>query len=256
MGVFAQAAGKAKSAFTSNYCREGRYLVIINSGKEDMHAGSNTPQVIFEGTVIKVVDPGPPQGQRWKPSKGGNESPHTVGEPFTFYFGMKAAGSPGRLRRLILVANGVEEKDLPPSLHPVTGVSLALPASTPIDAATGAPVAAGTAGSMLSVDPVEFAITKATDPKVNALCDVVLEVRGSGIVTQGRNGNLPQNIIAVDPMRRVSAREIHAGWETLAQAAQDYLKKDGRIDRMLRGEDAERNAQAAQVAQATAGAAR
>lgn len=221
MGVFGQKIAKAKAAFGANYGREGRYWVVINSGKEDLHASKNSPQIIYEGTVIRVVDPGPPAGARFKTSKGGNETPHAAGEPFTFHFGMWQLGAEARAKRFLLTAGNMEEAKLPAAIDPTTGAA----------------VAPGTPGS---VDPIEYAVEMTTNPKYNMLKDAVIEVHGRGQRSQGRNNQQPQDIIAVDPVRRVWAREVQEVWDQLAPTIQADLAKDGRLTKMVARDDAVR----------------
>lgn len=234
MGVFASKVGQAKTAFGANYGREGRYWVIINSGKEDVHVQKKSPQIIFEGTVIRVVDPGPAAGQRYKTTKGGNETPHAPGDPYTLHFGSWQLGAEGRLRHFLLVATGTEERDLPPSVDPRPPYSsLAVPPGTQVP---GAPA------GVLSVNPVEFATDQCTSPTVNALKNKVVEVLGRGTKTQGRGPAGAQDIIAIDPVRRVWARDIHEVWESLHENAKLELMKDKRLEGMLKNEENERAA--------------
>ena len=220
--AFTKKIAGSKASFGQNYGKEGRYWIIFNSGKMDRHSGSGVEQVIFEGSVIRIVDPGPPIGSRFKPSKGGNDAPHTPCDPFTFYYSASMTGSEGRCKRLLLVATNMTEAQLPAAILPATGQACA----------------PGTPGA---VDPIEFAIEQATSPSTNALKDIVIEVTGRGMRTQGRGPAGPQDIIAVDPVRRVWAREVHENWEGLHENVKQMLMRDKRLELMLQREERERS---------------
>lgn len=216
------------------------------------HSVSKVEQLIYEGMVIHVVDPGPPAGQRYVPSKGGNEAPHQVMDPYTNYFKQGQLGSDARAKRFLLTAADYDEKDLPPSVNPTNGEDLALPVGTPIWPATGQPVAANTPGAVITIDPIEFAINLSTSPSANVLRDVVVEMHGRGMETQGRGPAGKQKIIAIDPVRRVWAKEIHTMWQSLHPKAHDYLNAENRLNNMLAREDQHRAAKAAEAAKKVA----
>jgi hypothetical protein len=239
--LFAEKVGSAKASVGGNYGKEGRHFVIINSGKQDSHASKNYEQVIFEGMVVHILDPGPPAGQRFVTSKGGNETPHSVLDPFTFYFGATSPGAEGRCVRFLLVAADMEESKVPPSINPATGQPCAVPSGTSIDPATGNPVNPGTLGSVLSVKAMTHFLNMATNPSVNALRNVVLEVVGRGTTTQGRgSGGTPQKIIAIDPVRRVYPSQLHTMWAQIDPKAQAELQRDGRWQLMIAQEEKQR----------------
>lgn len=239
MALFAEKVSKAKASFGANYGREGGYLILLNSGKIDKHASTGSEQIIFEGTVAHVFDPGPPAGARFKPTKGGNETPHTVGEPYTIYFSEAQLGSEARCKSFLLTSYNVKEKDLPIAVNPVNGNTVLVPVGMWIDPNTGAPVVQGTAGAVAAKDPVMFMIEQATSPVQNALADVMIEVRGRGIKTQGRGKSGVQEIIATDYVRRVWAREVKDLWSKLDARSVDLFNRDKRFERMLAREQAE-----------------
>ena len=254
IGVFSGQIGKAKPSFGAAYGKEGKYWVILNGAKMELHSVSKVEQFIIEGAVINVVDPGPPAGQRYQTSKGGNETPHSVLDPYTVYFKQGQLGSDARAMRFMLVAADFAEKDLPPSVNPSTGDDLALPVGTPIWPATGQPVPAGTQGAVLTKGPIEYAIDVAVSPTANVLRDIVVEMHGRGMPTQGRGPAGVQKIIAVDPIRRVWAREIHGQWANLHPKAQELLNAEGRLNNMIAREDKHRADKAAEAARKAAAA--
>lgn len=238
MGAFAKSIAKAKAAYGGNYGKEGKYWVLLNAGKMDTHASKNAEQVVFEGVVVRVVDPGPPPGQRWKPTKGGNENPHAPGEPYTIHYGSWQLGADARCKRFLLVAANMDEKQIPAAVNPVTHQPCQ--PGQYFDRASGAAVHPGTPGAVCAVDPVENAIELATSPTTNALRDICVEVSGRGITTQGRGPAGAQNIIAVDPVRRVWAKEIHDAWADLHPVVQAELTRNDRLKGMLAREERER----------------
>lgn len=242
MGLFASKIAKAKAAYGANYAREGRYWVIFNSGKQDMHASKNSEQIVFEGTVIRVVDSGPAAGARFKPTKGGNESPHVPGEPFTLHFGSWQLGAEARAKRFLLVAADMEESKLPAAINPMTGAAVKVAPGALIHPQTGEPVQMGTPGAIAAVDPVEHAIGLATNPSVNCLKDIVVEMHGRGQTTQGRGPSGKQDIIAVDPVRRIWATEVREVFESLHENAKQVLWQDKRLEQMLTREAQQRGA--------------
>ncbi len=252
MGVFSQQAGKAKTAFGANWPKEGKYIVILNGGKNEIHSQNKMEQIIYEATVLHVVDPGPPTGQRWPSSKGGNETPHSVLDPYTIYFKFGQMGSDGRLRKFLLTAAEYDERKLPPSINPANGADLTLPPGTPIWPATGQAVAAGTPGAVLSLDPVEHAIDLSVSPTHNILRDIVVEMHGHGITTAGRGPAGAQKIVANDPVRRVWAKELHGMWASLHPKAQELLNAENRLGNMIVREDKERADRAAEAVKKSA----
>jgi len=241
MALFASKIAKAKASFGANYGREGRYLILLNAGKADKHASTGSEQIIFEGLVMYVFDPGPPAGSRFKPTKGNNETPHTPGEPYSFYFSEAQLGSESRCKSFLLTAFNIKEKDLPVAVNPENGATVAVPVGMWIDKVSGAPVVPGTPGAVAAVDPIEYAISQATSPTVNSLRDVMIEVNGRGTKTQGRGKSGVQDIIAVDYVRRVWAREVRELWTAgkLHDNAIQEFNRNKRFEQMLTREAAE-----------------
>lgn len=247
MGVFAKEVAKAKTFEGGNYGKEGRYWILVETGKCDTHQTKKIEQIVYEGNVVRVLDPGPAPGQRFKPTNGGNETPHLPGDPYTFHFGMWVTGAAGRLRKFLVVAAGIDEKSLPPAIVPFNGMHCQpntawVPGQ--VDPATGRPqaiqVAVGTMGAVMASDPIEYAVDQSTSPTQNAISGTVIEVIGKGVTTQGKNGGVKRDIISSDPIRRVMPSEIRAAWEQIAEPARAILTRNGRFDQMLNQEQMQR----------------
>jgi hypothetical protein len=240
MGLFSKKIAGSKAAFGQNYGKEGRVWVIVNNGKMDMHASKNSEQIVFETEVVRVVDPGPAPGQRFKPTKGGNDTPHSAGDPYTIHFGSWQQGAEARAKRFLLVAANLEEHKVPKAINPMTGKSVNVPPGSPIHPQTGDPLPIGTPGAIMAVDPVELAIDQATNPSTNMLRDIIVEMNGRGMTTQGRGPGGKQDIIAIDPVRRVWAKEVADVWESLHPNVKALLERDNRLKNMLAREERER----------------
>lgn len=218
MGLFADTAN-AKASFGQDYAKPGQYFVIVEAAKHGRHATKGVEQAVYECTYLHVVDKA-----LWtadpKSVPCGEKGQHLLnlpgeepkpGNPISFIFQKGQKGAENRHKKFVITCFDCKDEEFP----------------------TG--------------ERGEKEIAKIFEP-LQPLKSVVIEIKAGAQKTQSQ-----KDIVGANPTRRVWAEELKQLKEAnrLEAATLDVLNKEGRLDKMLALEAAERKGKSAPVAAAT-----